>query len=188
MLQVLLCLPSLKQKMFLHSHPSHIITTVLSVLDCTTSTIIPEAPWRYFRAYGVDMHADRVSSSLFLHLPPLISLFPVSPMSSSSLSIHPSINPSIYLSLLSGHQLLSKSCHIISCHIDPPQANTPVTIEVDLREESERTVHWFVDEIQQKPFIVDVPEAVLFAVCLLVIINFLFIILFICLFLSSFHH
>ena len=51
--------------------------------------------------------------------------------------------------------------------MDVAEIEALVSVEVDLREGSSRTVHWFVNGNQQKPFIVNVPPTVQFAVCFL---------------------
>ena len=68
-------------------------------------------------------------------------------------------------SSISDHYLQNKTNSTLSNSIDRSEINTLVSVEVDLREGSERTVHWFVNEKQQKPFMVNVPPSVQFAVC-----------------------
>ena len=56
---------------------------------------------------------------------------------------------------------------LLSRNMDVASIDAIVSVEVDLREGSERSVHWFVGGKQQKPFIVTVPPSVQFAVCYL---------------------
>ena len=59
---------------------------------------------------------------------------------------------------------MNKTSTVLSRNTDVASVDAVVSVEVDLREGSERSVHWFVDGIQQKPFMVNVPSAVQFAV------------------------
>ena len=76
-------------------------------------------------------------------------------------------------SSISDRYLVSKTGAILSRNMDVASVDAVVSVEVDLREGSERRVHWFVDGKQQKPFMVNVPRCVQFAVCFIL---FLFII------------
>ena len=60
---------------------------------------------------------------------------------------------------------MNKTSTVLSRNMDVASVDAVVSVEVDLREGSERRVHWFVDGKQQKPFMVNVPPAVRFAVC-----------------------